>query len=201
MSAKNNSPGVNQMRESLRVMGMDIVNSLLVTLANCSKTAVWVFGSLLAADLAALCVYVHRSGNADEEEGHVVTDGGPLAGPSVAGDDVLVGGKYAAKQKVLASRSLFVSDMALVDGSATKNQRLLVRGIQLAFLLFWLTFVFGALTLLASDPAFALTVTVIMSCGLYCGVTAIRRGRANALRELAEERAAARGNRQSPPPV
>jgi hypothetical protein len=165
VSVKDKSPGVIQIGEPLRVMGMDIVNSLLITLANCSKTAVWVFGSLLAADLAALCVHIYRSGNADKEEGHVVTDDGPPAAPSVTGDGALV------------------------------------RGIQLAFLLFWLTFVCGALTLLASDPAIALAVTVIMSCGLYCGVTAIRGGRANALGELAEERAAAHGNRQRPPPA
>jgi hypothetical protein len=159
-------------------------NSLFIAVANFSQTAVWVFSILLLVEFVALCVYVNRSADADEEEGHVVTDDAPLSRTDrVIAGEVLVRRKLRSKKKVFVGRSAYVSDMALVDGSATKSQRLFVHGIQLAFLLFWLTFVFGALTLLDSDPAFALSVVFLMSCGLFYGVTAIRRGRANALRK------------------
>ncbi len=163
---------------------------MLIAVTNFSQTAVWVFGILFVVEFVALCVYVYRSGNADEQEGHVVIDDAAISGiDRVIGGDVLVGRKYRSKKKVFASRSAYVSDMALVDGSATKRQRLCVHGIQLAFLLFWLTLACGGLTLLDSDPAFALSAVFIMSCGLFYGVTAIRRGRANTLRGLERGRA------------
>jgi hypothetical protein len=162
------------------------VNSLLATVANFSETAVWVFGALFVANGIALVIYLYRSGKVDKDEGRVVTEQSPLLGNNRigAGCGVLVAGASWAKKKVLVSRSTYVSDMSLVDGSATKSQRLFVHGIQLQFLLFWLAFVFGALTLLRSDPAFALSCLCIMSGVLFYGVTAIRKGRADALRKL-----------------
>lgn len=161
---------------------------MLIAVTNCSQTAVWVFGILFVVEFVALCFYVYRSGNADGQEGHVVIDDAAISGiDRVIGGDV--GRKYRSKKKVFVSRAAYVSDMALVDGSATKRQRLFVHGIQLAFVLFWLTLVFGALTLLDSYPAFALSAVFIMNCGLFYGVTAIRRGRADTLRGLERGRA------------
>jgi hypothetical protein len=97
--------------------------------------------------------------------------------------------KCRSKKKMFVSRSVYASDMAMVEGSATKSQRLFVYGVQLAFILFWLAFVFGALTLLDSELAFALSAVFFMSCGLLYGVTAIGRGRADALRKLEQKRA------------
>jgi hypothetical protein len=169
------------------------VNSLLVKVANFSAIAVWLFGILFVADVLALIVYVFRSGRVDEEEGRVVTEHTPqtpLSGnnPNAPKGGVSVAGKYWSKKKVLVSRSLFVSEMSLVDGTATKSQRFFVHIIQLWFLLLWLAFVFGVLTLLPSDPGFALPALFILICGSICGVTAIRRGRADALRKLEQKR-------------
>jgi hypothetical protein len=166
------------------------VNSLLVKVANFSAIAVRLFGILFVADVLALIVYVFRSGRVDEEEGRVVTEHTPLSGnnPNAPKGGVSVAGKYWSKKKVLVSRSLFVSEMSLVDGTATKTQRFFVHIIQLWFLLLWLAFVFGVLTLLPSDPAFALPALFILICGSICGVTAFRRGRADALRKLEHKR-------------
>ena len=89
---------------------------MLIAVTNFSQTAVWVFGILFVVEFVALCVYVYRSGNADEQEGHVVIDDAAIPGiDRVIGGDVLVGRKYRSKKKVFASRSAYVSDMALVD--------------------------------------------------------------------------------------
>ena len=66
-----------------------------------------------------------------------------------------------------------------------------VRGLQLAFLSFWLAFAFGILTLLPSEPGGALAMLFIWLWTLYCGVTMIRRSRADARRKLAEKQARA----------
>jgi hypothetical protein len=167
------------------------VDSLLATVVNFSETAVWVFGALFVADLGAVIIYVYRSGKVDEEEGRVVTERIPRSGNNRIGmgRGVFVTGASWAKKKVLVSRSAYVSDMSLVDGTATKSQRLFVHGIRLAWLLFCLAFVFGGLTLLRSDPAFALVSLFVMSGGLICGVTLIRKGRADALRKLKQRQA------------
>jgi hypothetical protein len=95
------------------------VDSPLATVVNFSETAVWVFGALFVADFGAVIIYVYRSGNVDEEEGRVVTGRIPLSG------NIVTGASWV-KKKVLASRSAYVSDMSLVDGTATKSQRLFV---------------------------------------------------------------------------
>jgi hypothetical protein len=58
-----------------------------------------------------------------------------------------------AKERILLSRSEFISDKSLVDGTATKSERALVYGIKLFFFLFGLLFVFIGLSLLPSQPA------------------------------------------------
>jgi hypothetical protein len=79
------------------------------------------------------------------------------------GGDVTFAGTGQTKKRVFLSRSLFISDESLVDGTATKSQRLIVHGIKLAFLLFWLLVVFGMLSVLPSNPLAVLFVIIIMS--------------------------------------
>jgi hypothetical protein len=163
------------------VRAPQIVDTFLTRVANFSETAMWVVGVLFVVEFGAVFIYTYRAGTADEEERHVMTRRARLSG--------LIAGRYWSKSKVLVSRSGYISEMSLVDGTATKTERLIVHGIKVAFLLFWLAFVFGILTLLPSEPGVALAMLFIMLCIFYCTVTAIRRSRADALRKLAEKQA------------
>jgi len=162
------------------------MNSLLVTIAKFSETMLWVVGPLFLADLVALMIVVFRSGTIDQEEGSVVDEQGPLSTSdrNVLGGEVTFGGTGRTKKRVFVSRSSFISDDSLVDGTATKSQRLLVRGIKLAFLLFWLLFVFGVLSVLPLNPVAGLFVIIIMSIILFLAASLVRKGRRDALRKL-----------------
>lgn len=157
------------------------MDTFLTRVANFSETAMWVVGVLFVVEFVAVFIYTYRAGTADEEERHVMTRRARLSG--------LIAGRYWSKSKVLVSRSGYISEMSLIDGTATKTERLIVHGIKVAFLLFWLAFVFGILTLLPSEPGVALAMLLIMLCIFYCAVTLIRRSRADALRKLAEKQA------------
>jgi hypothetical protein len=165
------------------------VNSLLVTIAKFSETMLWVVGALFVADLAALIIVAVRSGTVDQEEGCVVNEQGPLSGNdrNAIGGDVAVAGTGQTKKRVFLSRSSFISDEALVDGTATKSQRLIVHGIKLAFLLFWLLFVFGVLSVLPSNPVAGLFIIIIMSIIFFKAAAMMRKGRTDALRKLKRE--------------
>jgi len=99
------------------------------------------------------------------------------------------GGKYWGKHKVLASRSMFVSDMSLVDGTATKAQRRVVHGMKLAAILFWLAWVCGGLTLPPSQPILGAILIVLLTYGFVMAVKSVRNGRADSLRKLQQRRA------------
>jgi hypothetical protein len=157
------------------------VDAFLTRVANFSETAMWVAGVLFVVAFVVVFIYAYRTTRADEDQGHVITKRARLSG--------LMAGRYWSKSKVLLSRSGYISEMSSVDGTATKTERLIVHGVMVAFLLFWLAFVFGSLTLLPSETGVALAMLFIMFCIFYRAVTAIRRGRADALRKLAEKQA------------
>lgn len=165
------------------------MNSLLVTIAKFSETMLWVVGAVFVADFAALMIVVVRRGTVDQEEGRVVNEQVPLSGNDLneMGGDVAVAGTGQAKKRVFLSRSSFISDESLIDGTATKSQRLLVLGIKLAFLLFWLLFVFGVLSALPSNPVAGLLVIIIVSIIFFRAAAMIRKGRRDALRKLKRE--------------
>jgi hypothetical protein len=162
------------------------VDSLLVTVAKFSEMMLWIIGALFVLDFAALMIVVVRSGKIDEEEGSVVNEPVPLSGNdrNAMGGDVAVGGTGQAEKRVFLSRSSFISDESLVEGTATKSQRLIVHGIKLAFFLFWLLFVFGMLSVLPSNPVAALLVIIIVSIIFFRAAAMVRKGRAEALRKL-----------------
>ncbi len=157
------------------------MDTFLTKVANFSETAMWVVGVLFVVEFVAIFIYASRSGKADAEEGHVVT-----RRPRPSG---LIAGRFWSKSKVLVCRCGYISEMSLVDGTATPTQRLIVLGIKLALLFFWLAFVFGILTLLPSEPGLALAMLFIMCCVLCSAVILMRRSRANALRKWAEKQA------------
>jgi hypothetical protein len=164
------------------------VDSLLVTVAHFSEIAMYVFILLFVAVLLAMCIYVYRGGKVEPEEGHVVTENRALtANDSVSmGGSGVSGGRYWGKHKVLTSRSMFITDMSLVDGTATNAQRLLVRGMKLGAMLFWLAWVCGGLALLPTQPIFAIFITLFLTAIFIQSVRLVRKGRADALRKLQE---------------
>jgi hypothetical protein len=166
------------------------MDSLLVTIAKFSETMLWVVGPLFLAVLAALIIVAVRSGTVNQnEEGRVLDEQGPLSDEdrNAMGVDVTFGGTGQTKKSVFASRSSFITDESLVDGTATKSQRLIVRGIKLAFLFLWLLIVFGILSVLPSNPVVVLFMVTIMSIMLFQAATLVRKGRADALRKLKGE--------------
>jgi hypothetical protein len=165
-----------------------IVSILLIKVANFSAIAVWVVGVLFVLEFLAVCIYVYRAGTVGDDEGSVVTEQTRgSASPFRSGG--FIAGRNWSKRKILFSRSKCVSEMSLVDGTATKAERLFVHGVKLAFLLFWLAFVFGILTILPSQPGRAVPMLLIMLYCLYCGVRLFWKERAEALRKLAQKQA------------
>jgi hypothetical protein len=173
------------------------VSSLLGKIATFSETMLWVVGPLFVAVLTAVIIVVVRRGTVDQEEGNVVNDQGPLstADRNAMEQDLTVPVTGQTKERVFLSRSSFISDESLVDGTATKSQRLIVRGIKLAFFLFWLLFVFGVLSVLPSNPVAVLFMVTIMSIIFYLAASLVRKGRAEALRNLKRE-VASRNDRE-----
>lgn len=167
------------------------MDSLLVTVATFSEIAMYVFILLFVVDLLAMCIYVIRGGKVDPEEGHVVTEDRALtASDSMAmGGSGAAGGRYWGKHKVFTSRSLFITDMSLVDGTATKAQRLLVRGMKLGAIFFWLAWVCGGLALLPSQPVIGVMIVIFLTGFFIQSVRLVRKGRADALRKLQERQA------------
>jgi hypothetical protein len=162
--------------------------SLLVTVAPRSMVAAAVFALLFVVDLLAMMIYVSRSGKIDPEEGHVVTENRPLitSDVTILGGTGAPGGRYWGKHKVFLSRSTYISDVSLVDGTATEAQRRLVRGMKLAAILFWLASVFLGLALLPSEPIFGTTIIIVLTGMFIQSVRMVRKGRADALRKLKE---------------
>jgi hypothetical protein len=82
------------------------------------------------------------------------------------------------------SRSEFISDESLVDGTATKSERLMVQGIRLFFVLFWLLFVFIGLSLLSSEPVVGAIFVIAPTISFAKAALMMRKGRQDALRKL-----------------
>ena len=163
------------------------MNSLLTRVANFSETMLWVTGFLLAANLVALMIVVVRRGKINNGEGRVLNEQGPLTGNALNEPGVFVlgsGGKYVAKEKILMSRSVSISNDSLVDGTATKSERLMVQGIRLFFVLFWLLFVFIGLSLLPSEPVVGAIFVIAPTISFAKAALMMRKGRQDALRKL-----------------
>lgn len=71
------------------------------------------------------------------------------------------------REKILVSRSGFISSKSLADGTATKGERLLFHGLKLLFFFFSLLFLFAGLSMLPSQPvtgaAFAIFAIIFFS--------------------------------------
>jgi hypothetical protein len=166
------------------------VNLTLVTIAKFSQTMLWVVGFLMVADLASMTLIVLRIGKVDPEEGHVVTERGSGSGGAlnpVGGG--FGGGRYVLKEKVFVSRSGYITDESLVDGTATKSERRLVHCAQLLFFLFWLLFVFIGLSLLPARPIEGAYFLILSTIGFSIAARpGGHRRRVEALRKLKMKR-------------
>lgn len=176
------------------------MHSLLVTVAPYSLLAAAVFALLFVVDLVAMMIHVARSGGIDPEEGHVVTENRPLTTSDMItmGDTGAPGGRYWGKHKVFLSRSTYITDMSLVDGTATKAQRRLAQGIQLGLVLFGLAFVCLAISLLPSQPVFGLLLAVGAAYWILMCIRLPMKGRVEALRKLKERRTLREARRHKP---
>ena len=158
----------------------------LVTIAKVSETMLWVVGFLFVADFAAIILIVLRSGKVDQDEGRVVTNQGTITGNALnrtGGVNFLGVSKYWGKEKILVDRSKFISDVSLVDGTATKSQRFLVHCAQLAFVLFWLLFVFIG-SLVPAQPIQGAFLIIVPSIGFSMAAVGMYKGHRDALRKL-----------------
>ena len=155
----------------------------LVTIAKFSVRILRVVGFLFIEDFAAIILLVVRTGKVEPDEGRVATTGG--------GNLLVAWGK----EKILVHRSEFISGESLVDGTATKSQRLLVHCFWLAFFLFWLLFVFIGLSLLPAQPIRGAFFVIVPSIGFFRAAVGMHKGHTDALRKL-QARVARRKARQ-----
>jgi len=176
------------------------MHPLLVTVAPYSLVAAAVFALLFVVDLVAMMIHVARSGRIYPEEGHVITENRPLTNSDMItmGDTGARGGRYWGKQKVFLSRSTYITDMSLVDGTATKAQRRLAHGIQLGLVLFGLAFMCLAISLLPSQPVSGFVIAAFAAYWLFICIRLPMKGRAEALRKLKERQASRESHRHKP---
>ena len=134
------------------------MQSIFETLATIGHRMIIVVGVLFVADLAAMIIYTIRKGtpNDDDDSPDGMTDSdGSLtadAAGTLASDQQLVAANYKTKKKTLIQQSGFVSDDSLADGTATAAERMMVHGIQVFFVLFWLLFVSAGMIGMKSNP-------------------------------------------------
>jgi len=168
------------------------VHLTLAAIAKFSVRMLWVVGFLFVADFGAIILIVLRTGKVDQDEGCVVTKQGTVTGNALnrtgSGVNFLGVSKYWGKEKILVHRSEFISDKSLVDGTATKSQRLLVHCAQLAFVLFWLLFVFIGLSLLPTGPIGGAIFIILSTFGFSKAGMGMHRGRVEAPRKVTMKR-------------
>jgi threonine/homoserine/homoserine lactone efflux protein len=106
-------------------------------------------GVILILDLVAMVVYVFRNGERDEPEKGVTTVHQPMTPVLLNGPGLTRG---ISKRKKLAGASGLITDESLVDGTATLGQRMMVGGICIFFVSFFLVFLGIGLVSLKDNP-------------------------------------------------
>jgi hypothetical protein len=176
------------------------MDSLLVTVARYSLVAAAVFGALFVVDFLAMMIYVARSGKIDPEEGRVATENRPMTTSDAVtmGGTGAPGGRYWGKHKVFLSRSMFITEKSLVDGTATKAQRRLAHSIQLGLVLFGLAWLFLGISLLPSQPVFGFLAAAGATYWSFIMIRLPMKARADALRKLKERQESRAARRHEP---
>ena len=120
------------------------------------------------------------------------------SGDVAMGGSSAPGGRYWGKHKVFLSRSMYITDMSLVDGTATKAQRRLAYGIELRMVLFGLAWLFLGISQLPSQPGFGFVAATFAIYWLFVFIRAPIKGRADALRKLQERQESREARRHKP---
>jgi hypothetical protein len=139
-------------------------------------------------DLIVMSIYTIRQGKSDDRKGTVITEKRAMGSMSI-GVTRQIG---RSKLKILGSKSGFVTDDSLVDGTATLGQRLMVLGIIGALISFIFIFVAAGLMLMKETPA-ALLFPAISGLWLYSALREMWQGH-----QQAKKRVAARRHKEKP---
>jgi len=119
-----------------------------------SHVGAWLLGivvSVMVVDMALMVIYTIRHGQPDGRSGTVETDDEPISPPMwMKGKVGRWHGRY--KRRILASRSGFVSNESLADGTATLGERLMVVGIITFLFCFFLVFLGMGLLMMEDNP-------------------------------------------------
>jgi len=137
------------------------VNALAFKLAKVGWVLLIIDLTIFAGVMVSLIVYTLRRGKSGEEEGQVITTS------SVPGNlDPTIRG--LSKEKVLLSRSKYVSMKSLVNGTATKQDWAFAIGIMVALISFSLIFACVALINLPSEGPGILFFMVVPVVFAWC---------------------------------
>lgn len=155
----------------------------MAEIALAGKWILTVAGGIFLATMAALAVYTLRRGEPDEEP---VRPGLRPLGPGTPSEQAgTVAYKGVARLKTLVSRRKFITMKSLLDGTATRDERAAVFGIQLAFVSFWLVFLGAALMGLPDTGWPILILPLIVGLWLFGILSAQYRDWIRARRKLA----------------
>jgi len=154
----------------------------------------WMLGiviSVMVVDLTLMVIHTIRRGQSDGRNGAVETDDQPMSPPMwMKGRVGRWHGRY--KRRILASRSGFVSNESLADGTAPPGERWMVVGIITFMSCFFLVFLGAGLLTLDDNP-----LVLLMSAAVGVWLFNIFKGAHADYRE-AKKRVVARNSASEP---
>jgi len=118
--------------------------------------------TVLVADIAAMIIYTIRHGQSGNVKDKVITEDRPLSSVSLRYPPL----KGWSKRKMLGSKSGFITDDSLVDGTATFGELMMVLGIVTLFISFFLIWV-GAGLILMKDLLILVLIPVLPGLFVY----------------------------------
>ena len=114
----------------------------------------WMLGiviSVMVVDMVLMVIYTIRHGRSDGKRRTVETNDEPISPPMwMKGRIGRWHGRY--KRRILVSRSGFISNESLADGTATFGERLMVVGIITFLFCFFLVFLGMGLLMMEDNP-------------------------------------------------
>jgi len=173
---------------------------ILETISRAGSILLMVVVPLFLTTLATLVFYAIQHGKPDADQGSsadskesITADQMGTIGPNRQ----IARANYRTKEKILASRSGFITDDSLADGTATPGERWMVRGIKLFFALFLLLFVSIALMTMKSN---LLAVFFIIIPGMWFlgNARSWQRGAEAAKKRVAKRAASEHGEARTP---
>jgi hypothetical protein len=173
---------------------------ILETISRTGSILLTVVGALFLTTLAALIFYTIRHGKSDADQDPSADSKESItAGQmgTIGTNRLIAKANYRTKKKILASRSGFITDDSLAEGTATPGERWMVRGIKLFITLFWLLFVSIGLMTMKSN-LLAVFFIIIPSFWFFGNVRSWQRGAEAAKKRVAKRAAAQHGEAHTP---